>query len=71
MKGNLIQYGGVMAQWSATVFGCFDGAGVLQFGYLQIPYYDDRLTSLVPPCFTPAKDFNGSKYRRILLKELS
>ena len=70
VKGNLIQYGGVMAQWSATVFGCFNGAGVLQFGYLQIPYYDDRLTSLVPPCFTPAQDFNGLKYRRILLKEL-
>ena len=70
VRGNLVQYGGVMAQWSATVFGCFDGAGVLQFGYLQIPYYDERLHSLTPPAFTPAGDSNGPKYSRRLLEEL-
>ena len=70
VKGKLTQYGGTMAQWSATVFGCFSGNGTLQFGYLQIPYYDDRLISLTPPCFTPATDFNGVKYRRMSLQEL-
>lgn len=68
--GNLVQYGGVLAQWSATVFGCFSGAGVLQYGYLQIPYYDSRLTNLIPPSFTPAQDSNGPRYRRISLKEI-
>ena len=68
--GNLVQYGGVMAQWSATVFGCFSGAGALQFGYLQIPYYDSRLADLIPPCFTAAQDGWGLKYHRISLKEL-
>ncbi|MCX5679274.1 MAG: hypothetical protein NTZ95_01170 [Candidatus Omnitrophica bacterium] len=68
--GNLVQYGGVMAQWSATVFGCFSGSGALQFGYLQIPYYDDRLTSLIPPSFTPAQDSGGLRYRKISLKQL-
>ena len=74
--GNLVQYGGIMAQWSATVFGCFSGAGVLQYGYLQIPYYDDRLTGLIPPSFTQGQDIVGNgqvyqRYRRISLKEIA
>ena len=71
VKGKLSQYGGVMAEWSATVFGCFSGDGVLLFGYNQLPYYDDRLAyNLTPPCFTAAKDALGPKYSRISLKEL-
>ncbi|MBF0494417.1 MAG: hypothetical protein HQL28_04725 [Candidatus Omnitrophica bacterium] len=70
VRGNLVQYGGVMAQWSATVFGCFDGPGNLLYGYLQIPYYDDRLNTLIPPGFTPARDYIGPKYRRVFLEEL-
>ena len=59
LKGYLVQFGGVMTGWSATVFGCFSGAGIVVRGYTQEQFYDARLLDAVPKWFTLAQDLSS------------
>ena len=69
LKGYLVQFGGVMTGWSATVFGCFSGAGVVVQGYTQQQFYDARLQNSVPLWFTLARD--SSTPSRITYSKIS
>lgn len=71
IRGNMVQYGGLINNVSGPT-GVFDPAtGVLSAGYMQLQYYDERLKTLIPPWFPPAVDAAGrTVYAKVSFKEL-
>lgn len=70
-KGNMLQYGSLINNVCGPT-GVFDpGTGTLYGGYNQLQYFDPKLETTVPPCFSAAKDADGrTSYSRVDFKEL-